>query len=46
MVIEDASARKGSIFTISELFYNTPARLKYLKADKTEISDIVEKLNI
>ena len=33
MVIEDASARKGSIFTISELFYNTPARLKYLKAD-------------
>lgn len=44
MVIEDASARKGSIFTISELFYNTPARLKYLKADKTEISDIVEKV--
>lgn len=44
IVIEDAMARKGSIFTISELFYNTPARLKYLKSDKTEVSDIVEKV--
>lgn len=43
-VIEDAPARRGSVFTVSDLFYNTPARLKYLKSDRTETSDTIEKV--
>lgn len=44
MVVEDSAARLGTAFTVAELFYNTPARLKYLKADRTEVSDIIEKV--
>ncbi|MGM9858164.1 MAG: DNA mismatch repair endonuclease MutL [Bacilli bacterium] len=40
--IEDASARKGTIITVEDLFYNTPARLKYMKADFTENANCVE----
>ena len=38
---------KGTVLTVRELFYNTPARYKFLKRDQTEagyISDIVQKL--
>lgn len=38
---------KGSRFTVEELFYNTPARLKYLKSDSTELAsciDVVSRL--
>lgn len=42
------SARpKGTEITVADLFYNTPARLKYLKSFQTElaaISDIVNRL--
>ncbi|WP_062105005.1 DNA mismatch repair endonuclease MutL [Bacillus niameyensis] len=44
---EAAPSRKGSDITVSNLFYNTPARLKYLKTIHTEIghiSDIVNRL--
>lgn len=33
---KDASLRKGTKIEVEELFYNTPARLKYLKSDTTE----------
>lgn len=42
MSIEDCSSRKGTIFTIEELFYNTPVRLKFLKTDVTENANSLE----
>lgn len=44
---DKASSRKGTDIVVTELFYNTPARLKYLKTISTElgnISDIVNRL--
>lgn len=34
---EEASCKKGTSITIKNLFYNTPARLKYLKSEQTEL---------
>lgn len=45
--IENCAHNKGTTIKVEELFYNTPARLKYLKSDTTELSyvtDIVYKL--
>ena len=42
--IDNAPLRKGTQIEVNELFYNTPARLKYLKSDNTEfalIHDVV-----
>ncbi len=36
---------KGTTITVKKLFYNTPARLKYLKSDKTELSSIIFYIN-
>lgn len=38
---EPADARKGTIITVSNLFYNTPARLKYLKSEQYELANTV-----
>lgn len=48
-VFEKASSRKGTDITITDLFYNTPARLKYMKTVHTElgnITDIVNRLSL
>ncbi len=42
-------ARIGTKITITNLFYNTPARLKYLKSEQTELANTVafiEKLSL
>lgn len=38
-------ARKGTTITVSELFYNTPARLKHMKTLYTELASITEYIN-
>ena len=38
--VENAPLRKGTQIEVNELFYNTPARLKYLKSDNTEFAQI------
>lgn len=42
LFLENAPSRKGTIFEVKDLFFNTPARLKYLKSNQTEISAIIE----
>ncbi|AGX03957.1 DNA mismatch repair protein [Bacillus sp. NRRL B-14911] len=42
---EKAASRKGTDITISDLFYNTPARLKYMKTIHTELGNITDVVN-
>lgn len=42
LIISDAPNRKGTIFEIKDLFFNTPARLKYMKSTKVETYAIIE----
>ena len=45
---EPADARIGTIISVSNLFYNTPARLKYLKSEQSELANsvaFIEKLS-
>ena len=44
LIVENAPTRKGTIFEVSNLFFNTPARLKYLKSNQTETSAIIEMM--
>ena len=47
IAVNQAGSPKGTSFIIKNLFYNTPARYKFLKKDTTEagyISDIIERL--
>ena len=40
--IQKSDLAKGTVITVSELFYNTPVRLKYLKNLYTELAKIVD----
>ena len=42
---ENADARRGSEITVTNLFYNTPARLKYLNSLYTELANICSYVN-
>ncbi len=37
-----APSRHGTIITVSNLFYNTPARLKYLRNDHAELANVTQ----
>src|SRR5699024_4466712 len=39
------NARKGTEILVSDLFFNTPARLKYMKTIHTELGHITDLLN-
>ncbi len=41
-LIEDIAARDGTTIDISDLFYNTPARLKFLKSTPAEVGRTME----
>lgn len=46
---EVSTLNQGTVFVVEDLFYNTPARLKYLKSDQTELSNVttfIEKLSL
>ncbi|HLR40760.1 MAG TPA: DNA mismatch repair endonuclease MutL [Virgibacillus sp.] len=40
-----SDARKGSEISVDDLFFNTPARLKYMKTIHTELGHITDLLN-
>lgn len=44
-VDEPANAPQGTEMTVRDLFYNTPARLKYMKAIQTELGHISDYIN-
>ncbi|KAF0337061.1 DNA mismatch repair endonuclease MutL [Pediococcus acidilactici] len=41
----EAQSRQGTDITVSDLFFNTPARLKYLKSLARELSKITDIIN-
>lgn len=48
-VNEDEAAPRGTDFRVNSLFYNTPARLKYMKTVQTElghISDVMYRMSL
>ena len=43
--IGTGDARKGTIISVKDLFYNTPARLKHMKSLYTELASITDYIN-
>lgn len=43
--VNDCLIDSGTIITVSDIFYNTPARLKYLKSLYSELSNIIDYVN-
>lgn len=42
---QPSSSRRGTLIKVEELFFNTPARLKYVKTLKTELAHISDTIN-
>lgn len=42
---QPAGARQGTDIKVTDLFFNTPARLKYLKSPQTELARITDIIN-
>lgn len=42
---DNAAFRKGTDITVSQLFFNTPARLKYMKTIQTELGHSIDLVN-
>ena len=40
-----SDSRKGTDFKVENIFFNTPARLKYLKSEATELGNITDVVN-
>ncbi|MBB1079870.1 DNA mismatch repair endonuclease MutL [Limosilactobacillus sp. STM2_1] len=45
LVTKPAPARQGTDIKVTDLFFNTPARLKYLKSPQTELARITDIVN-
>lgn len=41
-LVEPSNARIGTSICVTNLFYNTPARLKYLKSEATELNNCIQ----
>lgn len=42
---DNAAFRKGTDMTVAQLFFNTPARLKYMKTIQTELGHTIDLVN-
>lgn len=45
LAMKPAGARQGTDIKVTDLFFNTPARLKYLKSPQTELARITDIIN-
>lgn len=45
IIVEKVSTSKGTCVAVKNLFYNIPARRKFLKSDATELKHIVDTFN-
>ena len=44
LALDPAGSAEGTVLSVRHLFFNTPARLKFLKSDRTELSQVCDVL--